>query len=235
MTERSNGAETAWLRIDPDGPRLHLRLIAGRREAATLLPIRRVRELTTVLEQAETAPPDRAAEAYARLFGLLGEVLNTPTARGILAGGAREIVLCGVRLGRYLGQDAGGRRVDFVEMLRRLLELPGDFRLRLSSLEVTDLTDRLLALAASSSGRLCPSFHVPLQSGSDEVLRRMGRWYTAAFYARRVEALRRQLPGASLFTAVMAGFPGNDAAKEALGTHVPKLNCKKCGLRPQGS
>lgn len=126
---------------------------------------------------------------------------------GLVAEGFGEIVLCGIRLGRYL-QSEGGRRVDFCALLARLLALPGDFRIRLSSFEITDVTDRFLALAEGSSGRLCPSFHLPLQSGSDEVLKRMKRWYSSAFFERRIAALKERLPHAGLFTDVMVGFPG---------------------------
>jgi threonylcarbamoyladenosine tRNA methylthiotransferase MtaB len=131
---------------------------------------------------------------------------------GLVDRGVREIVVCGVRLGRYLVRDIAGRRVDFVAMLDRLLALPGDFRIRLSSLEVTDLTDRLIDLLVRSEGKLCPSFHVPLQAGADAVLSRMGRWYSAAFYARRIAALRARWPDAGLFSDVMVGFPGETDA-----------------------
>jgi threonylcarbamoyladenosine tRNA methylthiotransferase MtaB len=127
--------------------------------------------------------------------------------RGLVEKDVPEIVLCGVRLGRYLSTDAGGRRVDFVAALERLLALPGDFRIRLSSLEITDVTDRLIGLMAASGGKLCPSLHVPLQSGSAGVLRRMKRWYSAEFYARRIAALKRRIPNVGLFADVMAGFP----------------------------
>ncbi|MCX5790329.1 MAG: MiaB/RimO family radical SAM methylthiotransferase [Elusimicrobia bacterium] len=126
---------------------------------------------------------------------------------GLLAGGYQEVVLCGIRLGRYLVRKEG-RRVDFVALLERLLALPGDFRVRLSSFEITDVTDRFLRLASGSGGRLCPSFHLPLQSGSDAVLERLERWYSAAFFERRVRALKEALPGCGLFTDVMVGFPG---------------------------
>jgi threonylcarbamoyladenosine tRNA methylthiotransferase MtaB len=125
--------------------------------------------------------------------------------RGYLEAGHREVVLCGVRLGRYEGGLAG--------LLERLAALPWDFRLRLSSLEVTDVHDGFLDAALRLGGKFCPSFHLPLQSGSESVLRRMGRWYSAAFYARRVEALRSALPGASLFSDVMAAFPGETEAE----------------------
>ncbi len=127
--------------------------------------------------------------------------------RGLIARGRSEIVLCGVRLGRYHDLTAS-LRVDLVAMLGRLVGLPGDFRIRLSSLEITDMTDRLIELAASSGGRICPSFHLPVQSGSAEVLRRMGRWYSPSFFLKRMEALRKRMPGAAVFTDVMAGFPG---------------------------
>jgi len=132
--------------------------------------------------------------------------------RGLVERGVRELVLCGVRLGRYLVRDERGRRVDFPGMLDLLLDLPGDFRLRLSSLEITDLTDRLVDVLVRREGKLCPSFHVPLQSGSDPVLRRMERWYTAGFFARRVAALRERWPDAGVFTDVMVGFPGETRA-----------------------
>ncbi len=136
--------------------------------------------------------------------------------RGLIARGRREIVLCGVRLGRYLDRKgAGGKQVDFVGMLGRLSALPGDFRIRLSSLEVTDLTDRFIRVMESSGGRIAPSLHIPLQSGSDTVLKRMRRWYASAFYARRVAALRARIPGLGIFTDVMAGFPGETEAEHS--------------------
>lgn len=128
-------------------------------------------------------------------------------ARALLARGYQELVLCGIRLGRYL-DETGPARVDFVGLLQRLCALPGDFRVRLSSFEVTDVTERFLDAAEAAGPRLCPSYHLPLQSGSEEVLRRMGRWYTARFFARRVESLRARFPEAGLFTDLMAGFPG---------------------------
>ena len=133
--------------------------------------------------------------------------------RGLVDAGKPEIVLCGIRLGRYLSRDEAGRRVDLVCALERLLEVPGEFRLRLSSLEITDATDRLFALMAASGGRLCPSLHAPLQSGSETVLRRMKRWYSAEFYRRRADAFRAQVPKAALFADVMTGFPGETDAE----------------------
>lgn len=128
--------------------------------------------------------------------------------RALAAAGVPEIVLCGIRLGRYLWRTPEGARVDLGGLVARLLDVPGDFRIRLSSLEVTDATDRLLSLMASSGGRLCPSLHLPLQSGSATVLKRMGRWYSPEYYQRRVLSYREAVPQGALFTDIITGFPG---------------------------
>jgi threonylcarbamoyladenosine tRNA methylthiotransferase MtaB len=134
-------------------------------------------------------------------------------ARALAADGVPELVLCGVRLGRYLWREPGAPRVDLAGLVERILDVPGDFRVRLSSLEVTDATDRLLALMRSSDGRLCPHLHLPLQSGCEATLKRMRRWYSAAFYGRRAEAYRLAVPEGALFADVMTGFPGETDAE----------------------
>ncbi|MBI3564349.1 MAG: MiaB/RimO family radical SAM methylthiotransferase [Elusimicrobia bacterium] len=136
-------------------------------------------------------------------------------ARAAVDAGVPELVLCGIRLGRYLWREPGEPRVDLGGLVARLLELPGDFRVRLSSLEVTDATDRLFALMAASGGRLCPHLHLPLQSGCDAVLRRMRRWYSADLYRRRVDAYRAAVPGGALFADVISGFAGETEAEHA--------------------
>jgi threonylcarbamoyladenosine tRNA methylthiotransferase MtaB len=128
-------------------------------------------------------------------------------------GGYGEIVLCGVRLGRYLTVDESGRRVDFCAMLERLLRVQGDFRIRLSSFEITDITERFLDLFEKADGKIAPSFHLPLQSGSQTVLERMKRWYSTRFYARRIAALRARGVDVGLFTDLMVGFPGESDAE----------------------
>lgn len=133
-------------------------------------------------------------------------------ARTLVDGGYAELVLAGVRLGRYIVHD-DGRRVDFVGLLEKLLELPGDFRIRLSSFEITDVTERFLALYDRYPEKLCPSLHLPLQSGSDKILRGMERWYSTGFYRRRIAALRARLPEAGLFTDLIVGFPGEGEAE----------------------
>ncbi|MDE2491458.1 MAG: radical SAM protein [Elusimicrobia bacterium] len=136
-------------------------------------------------------------------------------ARSLAAAGVPEIVLCGIRLGRYLRREPGKPRLDLAGLAARILEIPGDFRVRLSSLEVTDATDRLLDLMASSGGKLCPHLHLPLQSGSDATLKRMRRWYSAEGYRRRVDSYRARVPKGALFADVIAGFPGESEAEHA--------------------
>lgn len=129
------------------------------------------------------------------------------------AEGCRELVLTGVHVGAY-GRDCpavGQERPDLALLLRRLLDETGLERIRLSSIEPEDLTDDLLALWPRSGGRLCRHFHLPLQSGSDAVLRRMGRRYRAADFASRVSSVRAAAPGAAITGDVMAGFPGETA------------------------
>lgn len=130
----------------------------------------------------------------------------------LVAGGAKEIVLSGINLGSY-GRDlaprpdASGRRADLLAVLRRILRETSLERLRLSSIEPIDVTRDLVKLFASTD-RLARHFHVPLQSGSDRVLRAMHRWYKAAHYAERVKLVRDLLPGAGIGADVIAGFPG---------------------------
>lgn len=129
---------------------------------------------------------------------------------GLIEAGYKEFVLCGIRLGRYWAQGQG-KWTDLTGLIQKIALLPGDFRLRLSSIEITDLTDRFLEGYAATS-KTVPYFHVPLQSGSDRVLSSMKRWYNTRFYADRLAAVRRILGSdMALFTDVMVGFPTETA------------------------
>lgn len=119
--------------------------------------------------------------------------------------GFREIVLSGINLGAY-GRDLSPR-VEFEDLLRRILDETGVERLRISSIEPGDVTQDLVELFASTE-RLAQHFHMPLQSGSDRVLGAMYRWYRAEHYARRVELIHERLPLAAIGADVIAGFPG---------------------------
>ncbi len=122
----------------------------------------------------------------------------------------REVVLSGIDLGRW-GRDLRPR-LRLADLLRRLLAGTPLERLRLSSIEPLDLSDSLLELMAGSP-RLARHLHLPLQSGSDAVLRRMRRRYRARHYEERVRKARAGLPDAALGADVMVGFPGETEAE----------------------
>ena len=120
-----------------------------------------------------------------------------------------EIVITGTHIGNY-GQERGSTLGALMQRLAR--DVPR-VRFRLSSLEATEVDDRLQELYADASGRLVPHLHAPLQSGSDRLLKRMGRhWYTAGSYALPVERLAARLPVFALGADLIAAFPGETAA-----------------------
>ncbi|MBP0985050.1 MAG: tRNA (N(6)-L-threonylcarbamoyladenosine(37)-C(2))-methylthiotransferase MtaB [Oscillospiraceae bacterium] len=118
------------------------------------------------------------------------------------AAGNREIVLTGINIGCY-GEDIGCTPADAV----KAAQVPGIERVRLGSLEADTLTDEEIERLRGCE-KLCPHFHLSLQSGSDTVLHRMKRRYTCAEYEAVVEKLRRAFPGCAVTTDIMVGFPG---------------------------
>ena len=128
--------------------------------------------------------------------------------RFLLDAGHREIVLSGIHLGRY-GRDLTPS-ITLINLLQWISHLPGlgaSFRIRLSSIEPMELTRELVAQLAEMPG-VCPHFHVPLQSGDDEVLARMGRPYRSREYIEIIDQLAKHFPDAAIGTDVMVGFPG---------------------------
>ncbi|MGH9746235.1 MAG: tRNA (N(6)-L-threonylcarbamoyladenosine(37)-C(2))-methylthiotransferase MtaB [Candidatus Acidiferrales bacterium] len=125
--------------------------------------------------------------------------------RKLVDAGAKEVVLSGINLGSY-GRDLAPR-AELGSTVRRILDETDLEQLRFSSIEPQDVTEEFIALVASS-GRIAPHFHVPLQSGSDRILRAMHRWYRAEHYAERVRRIRRQSPNAAIGADVIVGFPG---------------------------
>jgi threonylcarbamoyladenosine tRNA methylthiotransferase MtaB len=123
----------------------------------------------------------------------------------LVARGYREIVLSGINLGRW-GKELTPR-MSFAAVLRAILENTAIEKLRISSVEPMDWSDELIDLVASSP-RIAKHAHVPLQSGSDKVLRRMHRKYRPWHYADRIERIRRAMPDAAIGADVMVGFPG---------------------------
>ena len=131
--------------------------------------------------------------------------------RAAIAAGGKEIVLTGVNLGAWgLDLDPAEELADIVEFLLRETEIP---RIRVSSLESWNVSDRFLHLWEDP--RMCPHFHLPLQSGSDPVLKRMARRTTLKEFRHLVETARSVNPDFAVTTDVIAGFPGETDAEFA--------------------
>ncbi len=124
---------------------------------------------------------------------------------GLVANGYREIVLSGINLGRW-GRELTPR-MNFAAMLHAILGHTAIEKIRISSVEPMDWTNEVIELVASSP-RIAKHAHVPLQSGSDRILRRMHRKYRPWHYADRIERVRRAMPDAAIGADVMVGFPG---------------------------
>jgi threonylcarbamoyladenosine tRNA methylthiotransferase MtaB len=133
----------------------------------------------------------------------------TAEARRRAEAGTRELVLTGVNIGLYRDREAGGARL--ADVVAAVAAVEGVERLRISSIEVQHVDDRLLGVLAAEPKAL-PHLHVPLQSGADGILRAMRRRYTAAAYLDRIEAARAAIPGLNLTADVIVGFPGEDDA-----------------------
>jgi threonylcarbamoyladenosine tRNA methylthiotransferase MtaB len=156
----------------------------------------------------------------------LEEVLRET--RGLAGLGYKEIVLSGINLGRW-GRDRATsaaeavppgaddsappdrNRLRFVDLLRAMLAETDIGKIRISSVEPMDWSEELIGLVASSP-RICKHAHVPLQSGSDRILRRMHRKYRPWHYADRIQKIRAAMPNAAIGADVMVGFPGETDA-----------------------
>lgn len=118
--------------------------------------------------------------------------------------GVREVVLCGINLG-YFGRDISSSLIQLIEFL---VTRTTRIRFRLSSLEPFVVREEFLERYFAFGERVCPHFHLPLQSGSDRILQRMGRGYDSAYYRSLVEKIRNINPLVALTTDVIVGFPG---------------------------
>lgn len=126
--------------------------------------------------------------------------------------GHREVVLTGIHLGHYGVEWNRGRDKSqwqrLSHLLAALVKLPGEFRLRLSSIEATEVTRELIAVMAANPDRIAPHLHISMQSGSDDVLRRMRRRWGRQRFLDRCRLVRDTLDAPALTTDVIVGFPG---------------------------
>lgn len=121
----------------------------------------------------------------------------------LIDSGFSEIVLCGTRLGIYRCQSGA----TLADMVKRLFALDGDFRIRFSSIESEELTPELLKVLKAAGPKFCDYLHLPLQAGSDPVLKAMGRLYDTAKYKAKLEELRAIFPGVGIYADIIAGYP----------------------------
>ncbi|MDR1123886.1 MAG: radical SAM protein [Elusimicrobiota bacterium] len=124
--------------------------------------------------------------------------------KDLIARGYREIVLTGINIGNYRCPRTGW---DLAAIMPDIFALEGDFRIRFSSIEINTITDELLAACRAGGQKFCNYFHIPLQSGSDSVLKDMRRRYTAGQYLARLGDIRAQIPRAAVFCDIIAGYP----------------------------
>lgn len=125
--------------------------------------------------------------------------------RRLVAKGYREIVLTGIHLGNY-GRDLHDG-TSLATLVQELLRIPNLLRIRMGSIESVELSDDLINLIKDEP-RVCRHLHLPIQSGSDAVLRRMNRHYRLPEYKKLISELREKIPGLALTTDLIVGFPG---------------------------
>jgi len=124
-------------------------------------------------------------------------------AREVAESGVKEIVLTGVNIGDF-GQ---GEKEDFFGLIKELENIEGIERFRISSIEPNLLSNEIIDFVAQSK-RFVPHFHIPLQSGSDEMLKSMRRRYLTDLYRERIERIKEKMPDACIGVDVIVGFPG---------------------------
>lgn len=135
-------------------------------------------------------------------------------AKEIAGQNIKEIVLTGVNIGDYGKGEFGNKKHEhtFLDLVKELNKVEGIERIRISSIEPNLLKDETIELVAESQN-FVPHFHIPLQSGSDEILKKMKRRYLTALYTNRVKKIREMLPDACIGVDVIVGFPGESEEK----------------------
>jgi threonylcarbamoyladenosine tRNA methylthiotransferase MtaB len=128
----------------------------------------------------------------------------------LVAKGFREVVLTGIHLGAY-GKDLKPR-MALSELVASVARGRNPQRMRLSSIEPTEVESELIGLMAAPQTSLCPHWHIPLQSGDDGILKRMGRPYTREAFSQTIADIHRTIAHAAIGADILVGFPGEDDA-----------------------
>ena len=143
-------------------------------------------------------------------------------AKNLVRQGFKEIVLTGIHVGGY-GHDL--EKCSFSDLVEKLLKIKGLYRLRISSIEASEIDNKLIFLLLTRPN-LAKHLHIPIQSGSSSVLKRMNRKYDAEQFIEKVNLIRYSVPGICLTTDVIVGFP-NESEEEFNET---KLSIARCGF-----
>lgn len=178
----SDGSVVATTRPFPVARWLPIMSGCNRRCTYCIVPFRRGREVSRPI-------PELVAET-----------------RRLIAEGAREVTLLGQIVDRY-GRDLLPERPDLADLLRALSELPELVRIRFLTSHPRDFTDRILD-AVATLPKVCEHINIPVQAGDDAVLKAMWRGYTVDVYRRIVARIRERVPGCSIATDIIVGFPG---------------------------
>ena len=131
--------------------------------------------------------------------------------------GYKEIVLTGIHTGRY-GLE---QNTNLETLLKELVRIKGIFRIRLSSIEINEITDGIIDLIKKNKV-MAKHLHIPLQSGSNTILKNMNRLYDLDFFLKRIDYIRKEIPDISITTDLIVGFPGE--TKELFQETIDTLN-----------
>ncbi len=185
-------------------------LPAGRSKTSNDVPVSSFRRFVTIMQGCDNycsyciVPYTRGREISRNINDIIDEV------KVLVDSGVKEITLLGQNVnsyGRTNMVDETGARFSFPDLLHRVAEVPGLARLRFTTSHPKDLSDELIQCFRGID-MLCPQFHLPVQSGSDAVLKRMNRKYTIDGYLEKVEKLVLCRPDIALTTDIIVGFPG---------------------------
>ena len=122
-----------------------------------------------------------------------------------------EIVLCGIHLGLY-GKDIKNSKINLFLLLKDIIKIKNLGRIRLSSIEMNEVTDDLIDLITNSK-KICKHLHIPLQSGNNKILKLMNRPYTTGTFEKKINKIRKTIPNIAITTDVITGFP-NETKKD---------------------
>ncbi|MDR0822760.1 MAG: MiaB/RimO family radical SAM methylthiotransferase [Endomicrobium sp.] len=123
----------------------------------------------------------------------------------LVQNGYSEIVLTGIHIGKY---DGG-----LAPLIEKIVKIPLDFRIRISSIEINEINDSLLSLMRDYENKICSHLHIPLQSGSDGILKLMNRQYTSAAFETKIQKIASMFKNIAITTDIISGFPSETPAQ----------------------